>query len=123
MDDLVLVSKVNGAAGLRGARSGRPARTNFCLRRYGNSYVLAIPNGTVVDGDNVDFYVSQSGFAIKISPDGERSISGKKSARTASVPKEVAKRMADVPVGVTNLVSEDRSDRLWFFPFSQFSKA
>ena len=120
MDDLVLVPKVNGAAGLDGSRSGRPARTNFCLRRYASSYVLALPGGTNGDGDKIDFFMSSSGFAVKISPEGERSISGKRTGRTAAIPKEVAKRLTDAAEGVTDLISDARADRLWFFPFAQF---
>lgn len=123
MDELVLISKKNGAAGLDALRSGRPIRTKFCLRRYGPSYILSLPFSLCADGDKIDFFLSASGFAVKIGPDGERSISGKRTGRTATIPKELSKRLESAADGVTDLIYDERPDRLYFFPFSQFAAA
>jgi len=120
MDDLVLVSKNNRASGLNGRRTGRPTRTDFGLRRYANAYTLAIPLHVCTDGDRIDFFLSASGFAAKIGPNCERAISGKRTARTATIPKEIAEHLGNAKQGATELQVEDREDRLYFFPFAQF---
>ena len=120
MDDLVLVSKNNRAAGLTGTRTGRPTRTSFGLRRYADAYTLAIPMNVCSDGDKIDFFLSSSGFAVRLGPDGERAISGKRTARTATIPKEVAQKLTEVPQGATDLAVDVGPDNLHFFPFSQF---
>ena len=120
MEDLVLVSKVNGAAGLSSLRAGRPARTNFCLRGYEKFHLLGLPNGTCGDGDRIDFLMSASGFAVRIGPNGERSISKNRTGRSAMVPKNIVNHIPNLTSGKTELVSEEHPDRTWYFPFSQF---
>ena len=120
MEDLVLVKKISRADALENARTGRPARTTFALRQYGGNCILALPYGTYAEGDGIDFFLSKSGFAVQIGPDGSRTISGKKNSRTAAVPLEVRKELIGISEGSLELAAEQRQDGIWFFPFRQF---
>lgn len=122
MEDLVLIKKVSRAEVLENTRTGRPPRATFSLRLYANACLLAIPVGLCNDGDRADFYLSKSGFAVEIGPDCSRSISGRRSTRTASLPAEVREALAGVAEGSHSLICDERPDRLYFFPFSQFAK-
>lgn len=122
MEDLVLIKKVSRAEVLENTRTGRPPRATFSLRLYANAALLAIPVGLCSDGDRADFYMSKSGFAVQIGPDCSRSISGRRSTRTASLPPEVREALAGVAEGSHSLICDDRPDRMYFFPFSQFTK-
>lgn len=121
MDDLVLVKKASRADVLKNSRTGRPARTTFALRNYKGTKIIALPHGTYNEGDKIDFFLSASGFAVQVSPEGSRSISGKKNSRTAAVPLEVGKQLDGVAEGSHNLVSDEMPNRMWFFPFAQFA--
>ena len=123
MEGMVLVSKVNGAAGLGGSGRGRPKRTNFCMRRYGKVYKLSIPNGVSDGSDRIHFFLSPDGFAISITPNGERAISGGATNHTATIPRIIGKHMYNTKRGVTELICTEYQNRTWFFPFSQFSSA
>jgi hypothetical protein len=120
MDDLVLVVKKTAPEGI--VRTGRPARNAFALRKYPGNCIIAVPSAAINDGDRCDFYMSNSGFAVQFLPEGSRSVSKKQGGRTrmVSVPVEVSKLLADVPDGPHDLIADERPDRLWFFPFSQF---
>lgn len=120
MEDLVLVKKASRADVLKDARTGRPSRTTFALRNYKGTKIIALPHGTYNEGDKIDFYLSGSGFAVQIGPDGSRSISGKKNSRTAAVPLEVGKKLDGVAEGSHNLVADEMANRMWFFSFAQF---
>lgn len=120
MDDLVLIQKVARSEVLKDARTGRPVRAVFGLRNYVNACMLALPVSEVNDGDRIDFFLSKAGFAVQIGPYGGRSISGKRSARTASVPPEIREHLKHVSEGSHNLIVDQRPDGIWFFPFSQF---
>jgi hypothetical protein len=122
MEDLVLIKKVSRADVLENARTGRPKRVTFSLRHYANASMIAVPPGSCSEGDNADFYLSKSGFAIQIGPECSRSISGRKSTRTASLPPEIRTALDNVPEGSHDLICEERPDRIYFFPFSQFIK-
>lgn len=122
MNDLILVPKSSNAQTLEGSRTGRPSRKKFGLRHYWKSCTLALPPGTCEDGDRIDFFMSKTGFAIQIGPSGGRSISGKKNTRTATVPIEIYRMISHVKEGAQDLVSEDRQQKMWFFPFNQFPK-
>jgi bifunctional DNA-binding transcriptional regulator/antitoxin component of YhaV-PrlF toxin-antitoxin module len=122
MEDLVLIKKVSRAEVLENTRTGRPPRATFSLRLYANACLLAIPVGLCNDGDRADFYLSKSGFAVEIGPDCSRSISGRRSTRTASLPAEVREALAGVAEGSHSLICDERPDRMYFFPFSQFAK-
>lgn len=121
MDDLVLVVKKTTPEGI--VRTGRPARSSFALRKYPGNCVIAVPPGIIQDGDRADFYMSSSGFAVQFSPEGSRAVSKKQGERTrmVSVPVEVSKMLQNAPDGPTDLISDERPDRLFFFPFSQFA--
>jgi len=125
MDDLILVSKQIAAEG-QGCRSkGRPLNSTFSLRSYdgGNTMILSLLPELVKDGDRIDFYLSNAGFAVMISPAGERSITKSNKARTAGVPMAVRNRLR-LPEGTTKIkFYEDRGDGMYFFPFDQFSMA
>ena len=121
MDKLVLISKANKSSGLNCSTSGRPVRTSFCLRQYDKYNTLGIPSGICEDFDKVDFFMSRNGFALRLGPDAERSISKNHTGRTAMVPKEITDRISKSQIGTTELVAEKRPDRTWYFPFSQFS--
>lgn len=123
MDDLVLVQKISRAEMMKNSRMGRPIRENFALRNYPKACILAIPPSLVADGDRVDFFLSKVGFAIQITPNGSRTISGRKSGRSASVPLEVRIAMDGAKIGTHELIGEDRLEGLYFFPFSQLPKA
>jgi hypothetical protein len=123
MDDLVLIHKASRAEILKDARSGRPARKTFALRHYYNACILALPPGICDGNDKVDFLMSKSGFAIQISPDAGRAITGKRNTRTASVPIEIRKMFKNLVEGSHDLIADERADRIWFFPFSQFISA
>jgi hypothetical protein len=123
MDDLVLIPKATREEILRDARTGRPTRKTFALRHYSNACILALPPGICTDSDNVDFFMSKSGFAIQIGPEGGRAITGKKNTRTASVPIEIRKMFKNLVEGSHDLIADERADRIWFFPFSQFISA
>ena len=120
MDDLVLVVKKTTPEGI--VRTGRPARNSFALRKYPGNCVIAVPPGIIQDGDRAEFYMSASGFAIQFTPSGSRAVSKKQGERTrmVSVPVEVSKHLQDVPDGPMELIVDERPDRLYFFPFSQF---
>jgi hypothetical protein len=124
MDELVLVKKLSRAEALEGNRTGRPPRTKFALRNYShkNSCLLALPADVYQDGDKAEFYMSGAGFAIQLTPDGSRLITGKKNTRTASVPKEVRERISGWLEGSVELVPQVMPDRMYFFAFSQLSQ-
>ena len=121
MKGMVLVSKADSSNGSSGLRLGRPKRTGFCVRRGGKIYMLGIPKGFFGRDDRANFFVSQDGFAVNISPDGERAISGKATSPHTLIPRIIADQLLGIADGTTNLVSEEKPDRTWFFPFSQFS--
>jgi len=120
MKGMVLVSKADSSNGLGGLRLGRPKRTGFCVRRSDKIYMLGIPKSFFGKDDRANFFVSQDGFAVNISPDGERAISGKLSTPHTLIPRIIANQMESIADGTTNLVSEELPDKTWFFPFSQF---
>jgi hypothetical protein len=120
MEGMVLVSKVNNSAGSSGLRRGRPKRTGFSIRRYGKIYKLTIPSGLSDDIDRIHFFLSQDGFAISLTPSGERAISGGTTNRTATIPRVISKNMTKANCGVTELFCKKYSDRTWYFPFDQF---
>jgi len=120
MEGMVLVSKADSLNGSGSLRMGRPKRTNFCIRKNGKIYTLGIPKGFFVDGDKANFFVSQDGFAVSISPDGERAISGKATSPHTLVPRIIADQIDKIKEGTTNLVCQDQGNQTWFFPFSQF---
>jgi len=124
MDDLILVKKLSRAEVLEGTRTGRPKRTKFALRHYNEkgSCLLALPSDLYTDGDKAEFYMSNAGFAIQLTPDGSRLISGKKNTHTASVPKEIRDRISGLVEGSIELVPQEMPDRIYFFPFSQLSQ-
>ena len=125
MDDLILVSKQITAEEQGSKSNGRPLSSTFALRSYngGSAMILSLLPHLVKDGDRIDFYLSNAGFAVMISPAGERSITKSNKARTAGVPMAVRNRMT-LPEGTTKVkVVEDRGDGLYFFPFDQFAKA
>jgi hypothetical protein len=115
-----LVSKADSSNGSGSLRLGRPKRTGFCVRRNGKIYILAIPKSFLGKDDRANFFVSQDGFAVNISHDGERAISGKLTSPHTLIPRIIADQMAGIPDGTTELVCEEHSNRTWFFPFSQF---
>jgi len=72
--------------------------------------------------ERADFYISKSGFAVLISHDGDRSITKSNKGRSAVVPLEVRSLMT-LPAGTTEItVVERKEDKMFFFPFSQFSQ-
>jgi hypothetical protein len=121
LEDLILVKKMSRADILKNTRTGRPARTTFALRNYNSkgNCMLALPSDLYQDGDKAEFYMSGAGFAIQLSPEGSRLLTGKKNTRTASIPKEVRDRMVGMPEGSIELVPQVLPDRTYFFPFSQ----
>jgi len=123
-DELIHIAKRAAADSLKDARTGRKAREVFGIRTYenGKAALLVVPSSLVHEGDKAEFYQSASGFAIKMTPDGDRSVSHKKNARTINIPVDVKKKI-NIPVGTKDLVVEDRGDRLYFFPFAQFDAA
>lgn len=124
MDDLVLVKKMTaGERNQLGMNIGRPNRTTFALRHYSEkSFMLAIPSQIVQPGDGVEFFMSSTGFAIQLSPEGSRKLSGKRGASTANIPLEVRQHLSSAPAGSIDLnVVEEMPNRTWFFPFSQIS--
>ena len=122
MDDLVLVKKLSRAEILEGTRTGRPQRTKFSLRNYSSksSCLLALPASVYQEGDKAEFYLSNHGFAIQLTPDGSRLITGKKNTRTASVPKEIRERLDGLVEGSVDMVPQEMPDRIYFFAFHQF---
>lgn len=118
MDNLVLVKKRNRAEVLENARKGRPKRETFALRRYGDAFIICLPHGVTADGDKVDFYLSNEGFAVKIGPDCSRTVSGKKSTKTASIPIDVRQRLQLLPEGSRSLAAQEMPGNMWYFPFS-----
>jgi hypothetical protein len=125
MDDLILVRKLSRAEVLEGTRTGRPPRTKFALRNYGDkgTCLLALPSGLYREGDRAEFYLSGQGFAIQLTPDGSRLLTGKKNTRTASIPKEIRERLAGLLEGSAEIVPQEMGNRVYFFPFSQLSAA
>lgn len=121
MDGMVLVSKTDSSNGSGSLRLGRPKRTGFCVRRNGKIYMLGIPKIFFGKDDRINFFMSENGFAVTICPTGERAISGKATTPHTLIPRIIADKMTGVTDGTTNLVSEERPDKTWFFPFSQFS--
>jgi len=119
MEDLVLVKKISQADALANKRTGRPKRQGFALRNYSKAVMVALPYGISKDGDKIDFYLSSTGFAIKIGPECSRAISGKKSSKTVSVPVEVRKRLEFLPEGSRPLVSDEMPGNMFFFPFGR----
>ena len=63
--------------------------------------------------------MSGQGFAIQLSPEGSRLITGKKNTRTASIPKELREKMNGMIEGSMELVPQEMPDRIYFFAFSQ----
>lgn len=122
MEDLVLVKKSSRLEVLENARTGRPKRATFSLRFYANACMVAIPTSLCDEGDKADFYLSKSGFAIQIGPDCSRAISGRKSTKTASIPPEIRAKLDGAPEGSNDLICDERPDRIYFFPFSQFAR-
>jgi hypothetical protein len=120
MEDLVQIKKFSPQNDGSGGGMGRPRIVGFCLRRYGKVKQLAIPDQYVTEGDKVDFFMSESGFAVRISPDGERSITGKGKTHIASIPSSIIEKINVTENGTTLLVREERPNGIWFFPFSQF---
>ncbi len=123
-DELILISKRPAADAFKDSRTGRKAREVFGIRTYagGKAALLVVPHTMVSEGDKADFYQSSTGFAVKLTPDGDRSVSHKKNARTINIPVEVKAKIA-IPVGTKDLLVEDRGERLYFFPFAQFTAA
>lgn len=121
MDELVLVKKLSRAEALQGRRTGRPQRTKFSLRNYSSkgSCLLALPADIYQEGDKAEFYLSGQGFAIQLTPEGSRLITGKKNTRTASVPKEVRERLTGLVEGSIDMVPQEMPDRMYFFAFHQ----
>jgi hypothetical protein len=125
MDELTLVPKNPGTENNGAGGRGRPARETFALRCYagGETVILTLLRDLVKDGDRIDFYLSERGFAVLISPEGERAISKSAKNRTASVPLAIRSRLT-LPTGTTSVgVVEDRGGGLYFFPFDQFHRA
>lgn len=122
MSDLVLVAKKSVAETLNQSRTGRKAREVFAIRSYlnGKAALMVVPAHLVQEGDRAEFYQSEYGFAIKLTPAGDRSVSHKKNSRTVNIPVEIKNRIV-IPTGTTDLQLEDRGDRLWYFPFAQFA--
>lgn len=122
MDDLVLVRKLSRAEVLKGTRTGRPQRTNFSLRNYSGkgTCLLALPASVYKEGDCAEFYQSGQGFAIQLTPEGSRLITGKKNTRTVSVPKEIRERLDGLVEGSVDVVPQEMPDRIYFFAFHQF---
>lgn len=123
-DDLILISKRTAADLLKDARTGRKARKVFGIRTYTNNKaaLLVVPSSFMQDGDKAEFYQSSTGFAVKLTPDGDRSVSHKKNARTINIPAEV-KNNINIQIGTMDLQVEARDDRVYFFPFAQFAAA
>lgn len=122
MDHLVHVPKQTAMGG--GNAKGRPRRVSFALRSYdgGELVHLAIPPHLVEADERADFYISKSGFAVLISYNGDRSITKSNKGRSTVVPLEVRSLMT-LPAGTTEItVVENREDKMFFFPFSQFIK-
>lgn len=123
-EELTLIPKRSVSEKLEENRTGRRPRDSFGLRCYdgGKTMILVVPVGYIEgDSDRADFYKSSKGFAIKISAEGERAISLRKSARTVNVPPEI-KDLIKMENGTVALQCEDRGDRLYFFPFDQFAQ-
>lgn len=122
MDELVLVKKLSRAETLQGRRTGRPQRTKFSLRNYSSkgSCLLALPADIYQEGDKAEFYLSGQGFAIQLTPEGSRLITGKKNTRTASVPKEIRERLTGLVEGSIDVVPQEMPDRMYFFAFHLF---
>ncbi len=122
MDGMVLVSKTDSSNGSGSLRPGRPKRTSFCVRRSGKKYMMGIPKGLFDEGDSINFFLlPDNGFAVNISPNGERAISGKSTSPNTLIPRVIADKLISISDGTTELVAEERPDRTWYFPFSQFS--
>lgn len=121
MDDLVRVAK--GDLGMGSRAGGRPPRTTFALRCYSGSrkVIMSLPPRLVKSGDRIEFYVSATGFAVLISPDGDRAISSSNGHRSANIPLAVFSRM-NLRDGTNEVpVYEDRGGGMIFFPFDQFN--
>ena len=122
MDGMVLVSKADSSNGSGSLRTGRPKRTGFCVRRNGKIYMLGIPKSFFGKDDSINFFLlPDNGFAVNISHDGERAISGKSTSPHTLIPRIIADQITGIPDGTTELVFEERPDHTWFFPFSQFT--
>ena len=121
MEGMVLISKADSSNGSDNVRLGRPKRTGFCVRRNGKIYMLGIPKSFFGKDDSINFFLlPDNGFAVNISPNGERAISGKLTSPHTLIPRIIADQMAGIPDGTTELVSEERPNRTWYFPFDQF---
>ena len=121
MEGMVLISKSDSSGGSGKIRPGRPKRTGFCVRRHGKIYMLGIPKSFFGKDDRANFFMSQDGFAVNISPNGERAISGKSTSPHTLIPRVIADHITGIDDGTTELVFEERPDHTWFFPFSQFT--
>lgn len=121
MEGMILVSKADSTNGSGSLRLGRPKRTVFCARRNGKIYTLGIPKSVLGADDRINFFMSADGFAVTICPTGERAISGKSTSPHALIPRIIADQMFGITNGTKDLISEEKPDRTWFFPFSQFS--
>ena len=121
MENLVHVPKITAGERKRGQKMGRPARVVFALRNYFmKSCMLAIPSDLVKPGDGAEFFMSEGGFAVQLSPAGSRKLSTRSTSVCANVPLEVRQRLAQAPAGSTDLlIVQALDDRTWFFPFSQ----
>lgn len=121
-DELLIITKRRPESWLGGSRSGRKARKDFAIRHYSKAKttLLVVPAEYFEDGDMATFYQSSTGFALKLSADGDRKVSQKKNSRTIHIPIEVTDRVS-VADGTTPVVVEHRADRIWFFPFDQFA--
>jgi hypothetical protein len=117
---LTLVPKKRPAKKKPSRGVGRPPRERFGIRPYANFILLAIPNGECADGDRIDFFLSDKGFAIKIGTSGERAISKNATGKSAMIPREIINTLPSVPAKTVDLISERADDCAWFFPFSQF---
>jgi hypothetical protein len=121
MDGMVLVSKADSSNGSGSLRTGRPKRTGFCVRRNGKIYMLGIPKSFFGKDDHANFFLSEDGFAVNISPNGERAISGKSTSPHTLIPRVISDQITGIDDGTTELVFEERPNHTWFFPFSQFT--
>ena len=123
MEGMVLVSKADSTNGSGSLRLGRPKRTTFCARRNGKIYTLGVPKSLIGADDGINFFMSSDGFAVTICQNGERAISGKSTSPHALIPRIIADQMCGMKDGTKDLISEEKPERTWFFPFAQFSAA
>jgi len=120
--DMVLVSKFKAPTQGDCQRAGRPSRTGFCIRIYGQIKQIGLPNDECREDDKIDFLVSDTGFAVRIGPHGERAISKHRTGKTATLPIKIFKIIPNLKIGKVDLISEKIDERTWFFPFKQFEE-